>query len=318
VIPDEQRFGGDDVLAIDGASPRNGRRPGMRTALRYLSMCACIVWLTPGPGALRAQEHEELRAHWEKLGAKMEETEARIGRLEEKRDEIGDRNPDAAHEVERAIEEELRRLEELERERHAVAERLEAPARDRGPREEFRARVREIDREVAELKEHIHNLSRELEEVGGERTDHGHEIIREIEKVKGRIGELMEKRGHLLRELEGPPPERRPEFEGELGEMERRMHLMRRAAELLREAGAGELAEAANHRAGELERELRGAMEAREREAHERRQGPEHREGPPVEHIQRSVEELRGEVAELREMIRGLHERLERAIDPRL
>lgn len=281
----------------------------MRDTLRYLSLCACVAWLAPGAGLLRAQEREELRGHWEELGAKMEETEARIGHLKEKRHEIGDRNPDAARELEQAIENEARRLEELARERHAVAERLEASMRETGPREEIRAEVRDIEREVSELKGHVLNMSRELKEVGGEGSDRGREIIREIEKVKGRIGELMEKRGDLLGEIGEPRPGPGPERE--LAELEKRMNLMRHAAELLREAGAMELAEAAIHRARELEGELRGAMEAREREARGRREGPERREGPPVEHLQRSVDELRGEVQELREMLQGLKEHLQ-------
>lgn len=277
----------------------------MRETLRYLSLCACVAWLAPGVGALRAQEPEELRAHWEKLGAKMGETEARIGQLEEKRHEIGDRDPDAAHEVERAIEKERHRLEELEQERHAVAERLERPMGEQGPRDEIRARVRDIDREVSELKGHALNLSRELKKVGGEGSERGREIIHEIEKVKGRIGELTEKRGHLLRETGEPRPGPGPERG--LEELDRRIDRMRRAAGLLHEAGAPELAEAAERRANELEGELRRAIEARERHG-----GPEHREGPPpVEHLQRSVDELRGEVHELREMLRGLKEHLQ-------
>ncbi|MEC8506439.1 MAG: hypothetical protein VXZ53_05645, partial [Planctomycetota bacterium] len=188
--------------------------------------------------------------------------------------------------------------------------------------------------EAGHLVEHLHQMSGELERVADElaRREHGEpahhvrqlrdramEILEAIETRREPIDELERAADDLTRtfhehlpeihEMLGHPPEGEHHFEDmhhesdENQEMDHQIAKLHQAAELLAQAGRGEMAEHLHQEAFSLEREMH--------ERHDQHHEEMHHDEFPHEAM-RLMEELRNEVNELREQLHGMREQINR------
>ena len=129
---------------------------------------------------------------------------------------------------------------------------------EREGRRGLRRERHELSREVEELHRHFRNLHEELE--GLEDDDEAaREIQREIKKVQRHLHELAEDRKHRegRRDRERERPEGRPHRERDIEEAQRRLESVHHAAEILEAAGLEEFVREPEHRARDMEREIR-------------------------------------------------------------
>jgi len=238
----------------------------------------------------REREGDELAEFEEHLHRMMREREELIGRahqIERELRELGERAPDRSAEL-------RGELERIEREVRQIEANLQ-----RGRRELEEAHMR---RRVEELKRRIHELS----EAGR------HEEAERLKQEGRRVWAEFEERRR--REGEGPPPP-------PPGDIERRLHHIRAAAENLRAAGMHDAAERLMQQAEQFLREHRGpGPEGPRRPDPHRPRRPPHPEGierphmpepamHQVEQLRREVQQMRAEMQELREMIKRLADR---------
>ena len=193
---------------------------------------------------------------------------------------------------------------------------------------------REGPREVGQLVEHLHHMSQELERVGDELAHREHEepahhvrqlrdrameILEAIETRRDPIDELGHAAEELTRtfhehlpeihEMLGHPPEGEHHFQemhhesDENHEMDHQIAKLHQAAELLAQAGRGEMSEQLHQEAEALEREMH--------ERHEQHHEETHHDEFPHEAMM-LIEELRNEVNELREQLHGMREQFDR------
>jgi len=249
------------------------------------------------PEGRREREGDE-REHAERERGELAEFEEHLHRMMQEREEIIGR----AHQIER----ELRELGERAPDRSA----------------ELREELGRIEREVREIDANVQRGRRELE---------GAHMQRRVEELKRQIHELSEAGRHeeaerlkqegrrmwaefeerRRREGEGPPPP-------PPGDVERRLHHLRAAAENLHAAGMHDAAERLMQQAEQFLREHReGGPTGPHRPDPHRPEHPPHPEGmerPPmpepamhqVEQLRREVQQMRAEMQELREVIKRL------------
>jgi len=265
------------------------------------------------PEGRRECEGEREHAEREREGERRRDEEGR----ERERDELAEFE-EHLHRMMREREELIGRAHQIERELRELGER--APDRSA----ELRGELERIEREVREIEANLQRGRRELDEA---------HMRRRVEELKRRINALSEAGRHeeaerlkqegrrmwaefeerRRREGEGPPPP-------PPGDIERRMHHIRAAAENLHAAGMHDAAERLMQQAEQFLREHRGPGPEgppRPDRGRPHREHPEHMQRPPmpepamreIEQLRREVQQMRAEMQELREVLRRLVER---------
>lgn len=168
------------------------------------------------------------------------------------------------------------------REEVVVERRIVVHDEDERPRE----RAGDIDRRLAELREHAVNLRSEG------REDEAEHVVREIEKLEARMREGARPGGR------SPVA---PRNHGGIAELQRRLNHLHIAMENLRAAGAPDLAMEVEQHARELRRQL-------EAQVRRPRQDPEGPRGE-LEQVRREMAELREQLEDLRRAVRPPPER---------
>lgn len=262
---------------------------------RTLAAAAVAAVLGPLSGDLPADE--PLKAETPQVAP----AETQLAMLQE-----GDRE----REERRAAEAERKEREEREmREQRREGERRpEGEARERAEEE-----LRVMRREREELKNVVQNLQRELEELkrNGQEEAARH-TAEKLERVKREFAELEVR----LKEAQGPPrrpdqprPEMIPREEEKLPreELERRAHHIRVAAENLHAAGLHDQAEKLMREAERLVRE--SEPRPHQPEQPQMRREPEPRPDDPIHHLERQINEMRGQMEDMRRVLKELLER---------